>query len=114
MACCNCCENTLILGCINSCDAVFNTDITADGFTAGVWILQLTFGNSVIYYSVDVADGETVIFTMNNLNENYTYTGQIIAPGGELIEIKDNGIDYDCIEFSTKVGLSNNILNFKL
>ncbi len=111
MACCNCCENTLNLGCINSCDAVFNTGIIADALTAGVWVLQLDFGSITIYYSVDVLDTETVIFTMTNLNESYTYKGQIIDPNGVIVNVEVDGIEYDCIEFSTKVGLSNNTIN---
>jgi hypothetical protein len=111
MACCNCCENTLNLGCINSCDAVFNTGIVVDALNEGIWVLQLSFGSISIYYSIDVLDGETVIFTMTNLNENYTYTGQIIDPNGEVVKIEVDGIEYDCIEFSTKVGLYNNEIN---
>jgi len=111
MACCNCCENTLNLGCINSCDAVFDTNITVDPVGAGVWILQLSFGSISIYYSANVVDGETVIFTLNNLNENYTYTGQIISPAGFVVKVERDGIEYDCIEFSTKVGLYNNEIN---
>ena len=109
MSCCNCCENTLILGCINSCDAVLNTDIIAT--IAGVWILELNFSNVTIYYSFDANMFDTVIFTLENLNENYTYTGQIIDPNGNVVKLFIDGIEYDCIEFSTKVGLSNNILN---
>jgi hypothetical protein len=111
MACCNCCENTLNLGCINSCDAVFDTSIVADALTEGIWVLQLSFGSISIYYSIVVLDSETVIFTMTNLNENYTYTGQIIDPNGEIIKVVRDGIEYDCIEFSTKVGLYNNEIN---
>ena len=111
MACCNCCENTLNLGCINSCDAVFDTNIIVDSVGAGVWILQLSFGSISIYYSVNVVDGETVIFTLNNINENYTYTGQIISPAGFVVKVERDGIEYDCIEFSTKVGLYNNEIN---
>jgi hypothetical protein len=111
MACCNCCENTLNLGCLNSCNALFNTGIVADALTAGVWVLQLSFGSVSVYYSVDVLNGETVIFTLTNLNENYTYQGQIIDPNGEVVNIKVNSIEYDCIEFSTKVGLYNNQIN---
>jgi len=48
-------------------------------------------------------DGETVIFTLTNLNENYTYSGQIIDPNGEIVTLEVNGIEYDCIEFSTKI-----------
>jgi hypothetical protein len=86
MSCCNCCENTLNLGCLNACDAVYNTGIVVS-----------------VYYSIKVLDGETVIFTLNNLNENYTYTGQIIDPFGEIVNIEVDGIEYDCIEFSTKI-----------
>ena len=111
MACCNCCEKTLILGCINSCEAVFNTRIIVDILTQGTWILQLSFGRVSIYYTINVVDGELVIFEMTNLNENYTYTGQIIDPNGEILKVEVNGIEYDCFEFSTKVGLYNNAIN---
>ena len=111
MACCNCCEKTLNLGCINSCNALFNTGIVADVLNEGVWVLQLTFGSISIYYSDNVVEGDTIVFDMPNLNENYTYTGQIIKPNGEILNIEVDGIEYDCIEFSTKVGLSNNQIN---
>jgi len=109
MACCNCCENTLNLGCINSCDASFDTGIIAT--IEGIWILELNFSNVAIYYSFDAAMFDIVIFTLENLNENYTYTGQIIDPKGNVVKIKVDGIEYDCIEFSTKVGLYNNEIN---
>jgi hypothetical protein len=111
MACCNCCENTLILGCINSCNARLDTNITVDALTEGIWILQLTFGSVSVYYSLYFADGAKVKFDMTNLNENYTYTGQIISPLGEIVNIEKDGIEYDCIEFSTKVGLYNTEIN---
>ena len=103
MPCCNCCEKTLNLGCLNACNAVYNTGIVVDALTEGTWVLELTFGSVSIYYSVDVEDGETVIFTLTNLNENYTYQGQIIDPNGEIVTLEVNGIEYDCIEFSTKI-----------
>jgi hypothetical protein len=103
MPCCNCCEKTLNLGCLNACNAVYDTGIVVDALTEGVWVLELTFGSVSIYYSVDVEDGETVIFTLTNLNENYTYSGQIIDPNGEIVTLEVNGIEYDCIEFSTKI-----------
>jgi hypothetical protein len=103
MPCCNCCEKTLNLGCLNACNAVYNTGIVVDALTEGVWVLELTFGSVSIYYSVDVEDGETVIFELTNLNESYTYQGQIIDPNGEIVTLEVNGIEYDCIEFSTKI-----------
>jgi hypothetical protein len=111
MACCNCCENTLILGCLNSCNASFNTGIVVDALSEGTYILQLSFGSISIYYSTIVFDGFNVNFTLTNLNENYTYTGQIIDPNGEVVKIEVDGIEYDCIEFSTKVGLYNTEIN---
>lgn len=103
MPCCNCCEKTLNLGCLNACNAVYNTDIIADALTAGTWILELTFGSISVYYSTYAGKDEKVIFTLTNLNENYTYSGQIISPNGEVINIEVDGIEYDCIEFSTKI-----------
>lgn len=110
MSCCHCCENTLILGCVNACGLIFDTGITADPTTEGTWILELTFGNVIQYFSTDVIDGEDVIFTLNNLNESYTYTGVIIDPSGTVIEIEKNGVQYDCIQFTTKIGTQDNEL----
>jgi len=111
MSCCNCCDNTLNLGCFNSCNLILNTGIVVDLINAGTWVFELNFGNTVQYFSTDVADGETVIFTLNNLNENYTYIGGIISPNGELVKIEKNGIEYDCFEFSTKIGKFGNSIN---
>lgn len=102
MPCCNCCQNTLNLGCFNACNFVYNTGIFADATNAGTWILELTFGSVNVYYSTNANKNEEVIFTLTNLNENYTYSGQIIDPNGEIINIEIDGIEYDCIEFSTK------------
>jgi len=103
MPCCNCCEKTLNLGCLNACNAIYNTGIVVELATEGTWVLELSFGSVNVYYSVDVIAGETVIFTLSNLNENYTYSGQIIDPNGEIVNIEIDGIEYDCIEFSTKI-----------
>lgn len=111
MSCCNCCTNTLNLGCLNSCGALLDTGIVIDPTTEGTWILELSFGGRAIYYSTDVLDGDTLLFDMTNLNESYTYTGVIINPAGEIISINQGGIDYDCIEFSTKTGLNNSQIN---
>ena len=110
MSCCNCCTNTLNLGCVKGCVTIFDTGITADAITAGTWILELSFGNVVQYFSTDVLDGEDVIFTLDNLNESYTYTGVIINPAGDIVEIEKDNILYDCIQFTTKIGLQNNVL----
>jgi hypothetical protein len=101
MPCCNCCEKTLNLGCLNACNAVYNTGIVVSN--DGTWVLELTFGSVNIYYSANVLTNETVIFTLTNLNENYTYSGHIIDPSGEIVTLEVNGIEYDCIEFSTKI-----------
>jgi hypothetical protein len=101
MPCCNCCEKTLNLGCLNACNAVYDTGIVVGNDET--WILELTFGSVTIYYSANVLTGETVIFTLTNLNESYTYSGQIIDPNGKIVKLEVNGIEYDCIEFSTKI-----------
>ncbi len=110
MSCCHCCENTLNLGCVNACGLIFDTGIVVDLATEGTWILELSFGNVVQYYSTDVLDGDNVIFTMNNLNESYTYTGVIIDPLGAIVEIEKGGLLYDCIQFTTKIGTQDNSL----
>jgi hypothetical protein len=111
MSCCNCCNNTLNLGCFNSCDLTLNTGIVATAITAGTWVLELDFGRRVIYYSVDVADGETVVFNITNLNENYTYQGVLIDPNDNQVSFEVSGIEYDCIQFTTQIGKFDNLIN---
>lgn len=111
MSCCNCCTNTLNLGCFSPCTDTFNTGIVVDPITFGDWSLQLDFGNIVQQFNVTVADGETVIFTLDNLNESYTYKGVIRDAFGDIVNITVGGIEYDCIEFSTKIGLLNTTIN---
>lgn len=106
MPCCNCCKKTLNLGCLNACNAVYDTGIIAELATEGVWVLELTFGSVNLYYSVEVKAGDSIIFTLTNLNENYTYSGQIIDPNGEIVTLEVDGIEYDCIEFSTKIKIN--------
>lgn len=103
MPCCNCCQKTLNLGCLNACNAIYDTGIVVDFFNEGVWVLELTFGSVNIYYSREVFANQNVIFEFTNLNENYTYSGQIINPNGDIVNIEIDGIEYDCIEFSTKI-----------
>lgn len=107
MSCCNCCTNTLNLGCFSPCSDSFDTGIVADLVTAGTWTLQLDFGNIVQEFTVTVANLDPIIFTLDNLNESYTYKGVIRDNNGDIVTINVSGIEYDCIEFSTKIGLTN-------
>jgi hypothetical protein len=103
MACCNCCTNTLNLGCFDACSVIIDTGIVADLTNEGTWILSLEFGRRTVYYSADIVAGDNVIFTLDSLNESYTYVGQIIDPNGTVISINQGGTDYDCIQFTTKI-----------
>lgn len=73
--------------------------------------MQLDFGNIVQEFTVTVAKDEYIIFTLTNLNESYTYKGVIRDNNGDIVSISVGGIDYDCIEFSTKIGLSNTTIS---
>lgn len=46
------------------------------------------------------ADG-AIKFPTAELNENYTYLGELFDPNGDKILIQKDGINYDCIQFET-------------
>jgi hypothetical protein len=45
---------------------------------------------------------------VSNLNEAYTFTGQVRDPGGAVVTFTIDEIEYNCIEFTTKRSLAWN------
>lgn len=104
MSCC--CTNILQLCRVSVC----GTDNIVTGVNApagGNFKLVLD------YLGVDVTINKTFVeddplnFPSAGLNEDYKYTGKIIGPDGEQVELEIDDVTYDCIAFQT--GLSYNV-----
>lgn len=83
--------------------AVINTgvDATADG----IYTLVLQFLNVEFRIGANGVTGEELVFPAHELNENYTFTGKIIGPDGQVVTFQEgeepNVVTYDCISFKT-------------
>jgi hypothetical protein len=100
--CCPCCENILPLGCFSPCDVGIDVGYTVGLGEAGNWSVLLQFGRSWIRYTENFDEGDALVFSLGNLNENYAYTGQIKKPDGSVLVIEKDGIEYNCFEFVSK------------
>jgi hypothetical protein len=105
MSCCNCCTNTLNLGCFAPCG--LNIDFSGGEFgnIAGDWTIEYEFGRRSGSITNTLAEKEAVNFTFTELNENYTYTATITDPNGDKYTRNVDGIEYDCFKFKTRVEL---------
>lgn len=107
--CCPCCVNTLNLGCFSFCSPVFNAGTVGVG-DAGVWSLRLNFGRSFLLFEIILAEGDPIEFTLDNINENYTFTATITKPDGTEFTYTDIDSNvYDCFKFTTKINAPNEI-----
>jgi len=105
MSCCNCCTNTLNLGCFAPCGLSIDfSDGVASGI-AGDWSIQYEFGRRSGSKTVTLTDADPIVFTFTELNENYTFTATITDPNGDTYTQTVDGIEYDCFKFKTRVNL---------
>jgi hypothetical protein len=110
MNCCNCCTNTIFLGCFDPCGIEFDFDYIIPIGGGGEYQLYLEFGRQYQKFVETFNDGDALIFDLNNLNENYTYSGYLLLPDGTHFIFTDSlGNTYDCFEFMTKIGSQSGI-----
>jgi hypothetical protein len=69
--------------------------------TDGVYRMKLDFLSAGIEESASFIATNTATFSKDHLNENYTYTGQVIDAAGEVVTFTVDEVEYDCFEFST-------------
>src|SRR6186997_1545089 len=79
-------------------DLVLPIPITADG----EYTLELDFMQTVIEKVATLTSGDNATFDKDELNEQFTYTGQVKNSDGETVSFEIEGVTYDCIEFTTK------------
>ena len=68
----------------------------------GVYTLELDFLSDVIIKEATLSIGDNATFTKDGLNERFTYVGHVKQPSGEVLKFTIDGVEYDCLEFTTK------------
>ena len=103
---CFCCKNPLkACGICASGLLVFSYIVPIGG--DGVYVLELDFvGTLVRIQSQSLSAGQPLEFDLStvDLNENYTYTGRIIKPSGEVLEFQGTDEVLDCLTIKTAIG----------
>lgn len=79
-------------------DIVLPIPIPADG----EYTLELDFLGDVIRKTATLSAGDNATFDSFDLNEQFTYTGQVRNSDGQTISFDVDGQTYDCVEFTTK------------
>ncbi len=103
---CICCDIKLDLKCLTVCDVL---TISFTSPTTETYTLLVDFGQQLIEIPADIESGNELIFDISNLNQAYTFTGQIINEAGDILTFRDtNNVDYNCFLFQTIIGLTTN------
>ncbi len=79
-------------------DLVLPIPIPADG----EYRLRLDFLSDVVEKTAELSAGDNATFDKDNLNERFTYVGQVLNSDGDVIKFTIDEVEYDCIEFTTK------------
>lgn len=99
MSCC--CTRIYSLCSVNPCGDTLELPIpvTLDGLHT----LELDMlGKLLTTTAHQSAGAQVMIFQLDELNENFTFLGQVRDPSGEIITFTVDEVDYNCIQFTTK------------
>ena len=107
MSCKCCCTNTLNLCEQNICDGI---DLGIEAQIPGAHKLKLFFLGTMIILEQEFSVSDQIIFSANDLNENFQFTAELYDPIGNRINIHKGDIDYDCIRFKTVLGITKSSL----
>jgi len=99
-----CCSCWLELGCVDSC-VEFDTGLVAA--VSGEYTLKLKFNGRVIRLKQEQTMGMNITFDISSLVYYYTYSGVIITPSGDPVELTDGTLTLDCLRFKTEPILKN-------
>lgn len=88
------------------CDVVLCEDteirlpipVTGDG----LYTLELDMLGKVIRIAAQQTVGDEMVFPPGELNERFTFTGQVRDPSGEIVPFTVDLVEYDCVSFTTK------------
>lgn len=74
------------------------------GLAEGTYSVQLDFLSGKQLRMVTVKDS-IILVSGGDLNESYTYTGQVFDSGGNVVPLVFETLSYDCFQFETKIFL---------
>jgi len=101
--CCNCCNNTKNLGCIDPCGIQWASNVVVPAGLAGEWVLYIQFNRKRLQFKNDLVEGQQINFAVGCLNPYYKYKANIEKPDGAVAVFTIAGEDFDCFEFSTLI-----------
>lgn len=106
MSCC--CNKIKNLCDVALCGGSIETGVLAA--KAGVYKLVLDFLGVEYTISEEFQINDELNFPPDGLNENFTFTGKILDPDGDLVSLDDGsgGNVYDCLSFKTKISYEVN------
>ena len=99
MSCC--CTNTYkFCKPVNGCNSASFSALFS-GLPDGSYTIQLDYLNSVQNIGITVASGVLTFTSTIVLNENFTYTGQVLNSSGIVVPLTFYTVPYDCFQFVT-------------
>lgn len=101
--CCNCCNSTNNLGCIDPCGIQWVSGVSVPVGLAGVWTLYIEFNRKRLKFDNDLAEGQQINFAVGCINPYYKYKAYITKPDGSVAQFTIGGTVYDCFELSTQL-----------
>lgn len=98
----SCCCNLILNLCdVNACSGELKTGVNAA--VTGEFTLVTNFLGTEYRIKANILVGEEIKFPVDKLNENYTFTAQILDPTGAVVEIEKEEVTYNCVSFKTKM-----------
>jgi hypothetical protein len=68
----------------------------------GLYTLELDMLGKVLRVDAQQTVGDEMVFPVGDLNERFTYTGQVRDAAGDVVPFTVGTAEYDCIQFTTK------------
>lgn len=81
--CCVCCEEPAALGCVSGCELI----LPEAAAVSGTYTLRGEFKGVLFEIKTNALVGEVLTFDISTLNEDYSYTAELLNPSGELIPV---------------------------
>ncbi len=75
----------------------------------GLYTLELDMlGNTLTIQAQQTLGAEEMVFPVGELNERFTFTGQVRGPDDQVVPFTIDTVEYDCVAFTTKRALTWN------
>jgi hypothetical protein len=98
----SCCCTKIYKFCkpVNGCNSESFAALFA-GVPDGSYTIQLDFLGSVQSIGITITGGVLAFTSSIGLNENFTYTGQLLNGSGVVVPLYFYSVAYDCFQFTT-------------